>query len=74
MKGNLAPVPTSRAESACAEVEGSGRPGLALAPQEGPVIRAFAAFLLALEEDESVDLDDGLTRHLDAVGEAIGFL
>lgn len=73
MKGNLAPVPTSRMSDSSRSAE-EGRPGLSLAPEASAVIRTFAAFLLALEEDESVELDDGLTRHLDAVGEAIGFL
>ena len=42
--------------------------------REFSVIETYAAFLLALEDDASVELDDTLTRPLDAVSEAIGFL
>ncbi|MEO1482194.1 MAG: hypothetical protein AAFU77_08800 [Myxococcota bacterium] len=41
---------------------------------DSDVVRAYAAFLLALEEDDSVPMDDSLARALDRIGEAIGFL
>lgn len=41
---------------------------------ESQLLRAYAAFLLALEEDDSVPVDDSLSQALNAVGDAIGFL
>lgn len=43
-------------------------------PGATPVIEHFAAFLLALEDDDSVEMTDELSGHLDAVSEAIRFL
>ncbi|MEM6274816.1 MAG: hypothetical protein AAF735_06205 [Myxococcota bacterium] len=54
------------------------RSGRASLPEESledsDVIRAYAAFLIALDADGSVAIDEGFGQHLDAVSQAIGFL
>ena len=76
MTANLAPISaleSAEAPKAGAATEDAGN-GAKNAVREYSVIETYAAFLLALEDDASVELDDTLTRHLDAVSEAIGFL
>ncbi|MEO1301816.1 MAG: hypothetical protein AAFV36_01415 [Myxococcota bacterium] len=52
----------------------SGRASREECLEDSDVIRAYAAFLIALDADGSVAIDEGFGQHLDAVSQAIGFL